>query len=78
MNNVDLKTSPATVRQCLIVKCLDCMCGDTVAIVECDSPDCPLVTVRPRSRPDAMRKKFWDEETGRLRLLPKARKRGEK
>lgn len=70
-----LKTYSATLREALIIKCIVCMGGDATLIMDCDSPDCPLVHFRPDSRPDGLKKKYWSETLGRVKAMPTYRKR---
>ena len=77
MRNVgeSLRTVQVSLSEMIGVKCLDCCGGDAVMVVECDSPDCPLVHGRPSGRPDGLKKRFWSESQGMLKVMPVPRKR---
>ena len=70
-----MKTCQASMKEIVAAKCLDCCAGDSVAVMECDSPDCPLISARPRNRPDGIKSKYWSEADGRLKVLPILRRR---
>jgi hypothetical protein len=70
-----VKNYQATMKEIIHIKCLDCMGGDASLVLECDSPDCPLISVRPTSRPDALKKKYWHETGGFLKAIPTLRRR---
>ena len=70
-----MKRIKAGLKEIVAVKCLDCCAGDSVAVLECDSPDCPLLSAKPKSRPDGIKAKYWSEADGRLKALPELRVR---
>lgn len=70
-----MRTCKANMKEIVAVKCIDCMCGDSVAVVECTSPGCPLFSARPRNRPDGIKSKYWDDEAGCLKMVPELRRR---
>jgi hypothetical protein len=70
-----MKTYQATMKEIIHIKCLDCCGGDTAMVLECDSPDCPLISVRPTQMPDALKKKYWHEGGGHLKAVPVLRRR---
>ena len=70
-----MKTCQASMKEIVAIKCIDCMCGDTNGILECTSQDCPLFSARPKGRPDSLKSKYWDDENGRMKMLPILRRR---
>ncbi len=72
-----MKTTHATLRDCLALKCLDCCGGDWEGVLNCTSKDCPLLSTRPTEKCDKLKAKFWSESKGRLKVLPVIRKREE-
>jgi len=70
-----MKTTQATLKDCLALKCLDCCGGDWEGVLHCTSKDCPLLSARPTERRDKLKAKFWSETKGHLKILPVIRKR---
>jgi hypothetical protein len=70
-----MKTTQATLKDCLALKCLDCCGGDWEGVLNCTSKDCPLLSTRPTDRRDKLKAKFWSETKGHLKVLPVIRKR---
>lgn len=70
-----MKTYQATLKEIIAIKCLECMGGEAAEILDCTALDCPLYHVKPESRPDAVRAKYWHSGDHCLKALPVPRKR---
>lgn len=70
MEKVQVSTKDA-----MHLKCIECCCGDWNMIIECRDQMCALFLMRPKRRRDALKAKFWNEETSQFKARPVIKKR---
>ena len=64
-----------SVKDAIALKCGECTCFDWPCVIECPSYLCPLHSARPKSRKDALKSKFWDDDKLEMIARPIIKKR---
>lgn len=62
-------------RDAMNLKCLECCCGDWGVVLDCKDQMCALLLMKPKRRRDALKAKFWNDETTQLIARPKVKSR---